>query len=248
MKAAFFIYSNTYSMKKIIILLIAVNFFNSCKNSETQTQDKIAKTNSSASLNCLSKLDLRYDELMSVDEVAKILNKSPEEFKTKSIDRKDEYGEVYYFWESDRPDQPSPLSAHVLIPDNNFVGFSSLNAYDANLPAETFLERFNTAYKEMNEEEIAQMETRMEQHLENKTDEERESVRGFVEVRKSSGFEHVDNLGDAAYWRFNKERGGEMVTLFGNETFTVYTKISHDANENLDLAKKLAQNLMDNCK
>src|SRR5690606_17581767 len=85
--------------------------------------------------------------------------------------------------------------------------------------------------------EIAQMETRMERHLENKTEEEKEEVKGFVGARKSFGFEKVKNLGDAAYWRFNTERGGEMVSLFGNETFTVYTKISHDADENLERAQ-----------
>lgn len=248
MKAAFWIYSKTFSMKKIMILLIGMSIFTSCKNSETESQDKITtKTSTSPNLNCLSKLDLRYDELLPLDDVARILNMSPDEFKTKTIDRKDSYGEVYYSWESDRPSQPSPVSEHVMVPDNNFIGFSSLNAYDADLPAEAFRERFDTAYKEMSEEEIAQMEARMEKHLENKTEEERETVKGFVGARKSSGFEKVDNLGDAAYWRFNTERGGEMVTLSGNETFTVYTKISHDPDENFDLAKKLVQLVMNNC-
>lgn len=188
-----------------------------------------------------------YEQLLPLSEVSALLALDDIKIRTKSIDRKDQYGNCYYFWASDRPDVPSRLSVHVQLPDENFVGISGLHAYGAHLSLQDALENFEMGYKQLNDDELSRIEKNMEKHLEDKSDEEKRAVEDLVELRKHTAYGKVNHLGQSAFWKFSTKNGGELVILWGKEQFTVFTKISHDEPENLALAKKLVQTVMDRC-
>lgn len=231
-------------MKHFTLILIAAVMILSCnnnsKNSETQIAGKSTK-------NCLTDLDLDYDQLLSIEEVAQALSLSVEDLRKKSIDRKDQYGEAYYFWKSDRPDIPSLLSIHVQMPDENFIGISGLNPFDDDYSIQEIKNIFEFRYKKLNEEEVIQLQENTAKHLEDKSEDEKKSIEGIVEQRKKSSYEKVENFGESAFWRFSTERGGELVILYGNEQFTIYIKTNYKNQRNLEVAKKLAEFVMNKC-
>ncbi|MET3731765.1 hypothetical protein [Moheibacter stercoris] len=234
---------------KQIAVIVSLCFFFSCKNEGTQSKEQeLGVASKSISLNCLGSLDYTYTQLLPVENLAELLGLSINDFEIKTTDRKDQYGNAYYFWKSDRPEVQSPVSEHIFLPDDNFVGISNLSAYNSEMKSAEILDAFDRAYKVLSDEEIAQIEENLNQHLESRSEEEKSSVQGLMTARTNFNFRNIENLGDKAYWRFSEEKGGELVTLFGNEKFSIQTKISLIENENLDLAKKMSQSVMDNCK
>jgi len=231
-------------MKNFSLLVFTAIVFFACKNSEQKTEDE---NSAKIPKNCLTDLDFNYEQLLSLNEVSAVLALGDTKVKTNSIDRKDQYGEVYYSWQSDRPDMETPLSVHFLIPDKNSVGISGLKAYSEELSNENVLGSFERAYKQLSDSELKEIDKNTQKHIENKTAEEKETVEGLVEARKNFTFEKIENFGRSSFWKFSVKNGGELVTLFGNEQFSIYIKISHDADENLELAKRLAQTVMDKC-
>ncbi|HLW62284.1 MAG TPA: hypothetical protein VKY33_02685 [Flavobacterium sp.] len=231
-------------MKNFSLLVFTAIVFFACKNSEQKTEEenfaKITK-------NCLTDLDYNYEQLLSLNEVSAVLTLDDTKVKTNSIDRKDQYGNVYYSWKSDRPDMESPISVHFLVPDNNSVGISGLNSYSEDLSSESVLANFEIEYKQLSDSELKELDKNTQQHTENKTAEEKETLKGIVEARKNFSYKKIENFGRSSFWRFSEKNGGELVTLIGNEKFSIYIKISYDADENLEMAKKLAKTVMDKC-
>lgn len=234
---------------KQIAVIVSLCFFFSCKNEGTQSKEQeLGVASKSISLNCLGSLDYTYTQLLPVENLAELLGLSINDFEIKTTDRKDQYGNAYYFWKSDRPEVQSPVSEHIFLPDDNFVGISNLSAYNSEMKSAEILDAFDRAYKVLSDEELAQIEENLNQHLEGKSDEERKSVEGLVEARQNSTFQEIENMGDLAYWKFNLENGGELVTLYGNEKFSIHVKINHNADENLRIAKNIAKKVLEKCK
>lgn len=236
-------------MKKIAFIASLCLFF-ACNNAQGNRDTSPLGNNISKNKekNCLTKKDLFYQELLKLKDVAELISLPESDFKVKSTDRKDEYGDVYYSWKSDRPDLPNALSVHVMIPDNNFIGFSSLNAYDDDLTDIKVLETFEIGYKQLSEAELDAINKNAERHLEGKTAEEKEAVAGFLEVRKNFNYEKIENFATSTFWRFSEEKGGELIVLSGNEKFKISVKINHNADENLALAKQIAEKVLSLCK
>lgn len=67
-----------------------------------------------------------------------------------------------------------------------------------------------------------------------------------MKKRESMHFELVEGLGTRVYWKWERF-GGELVTLVGKSKFTVVTKVSDDPSQNLELARKLALEVIRKC-
>ncbi len=218
----------------------------SCKSDPadgtSQTNGKIAKH--LASLNHdYSKLLTKEDVLkhLSVDDAALVEMK----YDGEAVAAHPEYGDCVYEWPSDRP----PVKVNPQFPpqpDLNNVRISNLSFEDGK-PAD-IRSSFDTAYKPMTAAEIDAATARMEKHFEGKPAEQLETAKGFLKSRGESKFRHVENVGDSAYWRPTKVMdmplGVELVVLTGNAKFTITAKTSSDDEENLELAKKMAQEVL----
>lgn len=215
------------------MLYLAIIFL-SCKNEMKEPTDgKLTiATVGNFSKNCLHQTNLTYETLLPLEEIQKILMLNLEKVVVNANNRKDEYGSVYYIWPSDRPDRPNPIIAHLTTPDNNSIGIAGLYAYHESLQSSQIIDSFEMGYKQLWEGKTDSLFTPHEQKVEN----------------KANLFKSVSDLGQSAFWKFNSQNGGELVVLLGNEKFSIYTKISHDADENLLLAKKLAQIVIDKCR
>ena len=59
--------------------------------------------------------------------------------------------------------------------------------------------------------------------------------------------EFVDGVGSSAWYKWTDNYGGELSVLAGRAQFKIRIKISQDADENKELAKKLAQIAISKC-
>lgn len=234
-------------MKKNTLCFLFVVLLFSCKNTSQTNMygvEQVVLDSGNHSKGCLTQLNLTYEELLTVDQVAQIFLLDKAEVKTSLNDRNDEYGNVYYSWKSDRPDLSMTDNEHTQSPDDNFVGVSGLYAYNENRSKQDIISSFEMGYHQLSDAEFLAID---DNELEDRRQPEKKVANQMLEARKRNVFERVKDLGQSAFWKFHPQNGGELVVLFGNEKFSIYTKVSHEAEENLVWAKKLVQIILDQC-
>lgn len=233
-------------MKYIKVLLITsmTIIMLSCHSSSKNSDTSLTKNNI---VNCLTNLNLAYEELLSLDEVAETLSISTDAIKKKSIDRKDQYGNVYYFWESDRPHIQSRLSVHVEIPDDNFLGLGSLQKFDESYTPQEIINIFESRYQKLSNEEQKIIKENIDKHFSENNVENKKDAEKFVELREKNYYYKIEDFGESSFWRFNSDNGGELIVLYGKEQFNIYVKTSNKPKDNLEIAKKAARIVMSKC-
>lgn len=236
----------TMKLFKYLLLLTGCLAFISCKEGSASAasggsgpQGKVAKH--------LAALDYNYGEMLTEEDVRKIaeLDASTEIEKTQEDNKatgSPEYGHCVYEWASDRPDvRINPQFPPQ--PDLNSVRISNL-AVDDDDPKKV-LSRFETAYRPMTKEQIDASIARLEESFKDKPADQLETAKGFIEARGKSKYQHVEGIGDSAYWATSKVMdlylGSELIVLTGNAQFKITAKVSADDQENLKVAKEAAK-------
>ena len=69
----------------------------------------------------------------------------------------------------------------------------------------------------------------------------------MMKVRKKSNWDFVENIGSSSWYKWNNQFGGELAVLAGKAKFYIRLKISDDPQENLEVAKKLAEKVLAKC-
>src|SRR5690606_2984700 len=161
--------------------------------------------------------------------------------------RKDQYGNVYYFWESDRPHTQSRLSVHVEIPDDNFLGLGSLQKFDESYTPQEIINIFESRYQKLSNEEQKIIKENIDKHFSENNVENKKDAEKFVELREKNYYYKIEDFGESSFWRFNSDSGGELIVLYGKEQFNIYVKTSNKPKDNLEIAKKAARIVMSKC-
>ncbi|HLT41262.1 MAG TPA: hypothetical protein VKZ95_01040 [Sphingobacteriaceae bacterium] len=224
----------------------------SCASGDASTNDssleatgsKKASKKELMTSDCLEMFDYDYCGMVTIQDIQKHHTIDLSTIEKKDGGIKGEYGSVLYTWASDRPDQDvkvSPMS--ISVPDLNTVGIKRLTFYDDG-SAQT-VESFSIGYRGFSEEELATMNSDLESRYSDP--EELESAKSLLKIRANMDFELVEDLGTRAYWKWGEQYGGELITLVGRSSFTIVSKISDDAHQNLELAKKLAREVINKC-
>jgi hypothetical protein len=226
------------------------------ENSNGENLQEISNKNQSdiKKADCLAGYNHDYSRLLTKEDVLKhisILN--PAELKIKynqnSVQRKPEYGEIYYNWPIDRPDVQINPSFPLKTPDMNTVSFSNLSFKEGNVA--DIRERFHTAYKEMSPEELDLGMASLEESFKDKSIKELETAKKLLIARSNSKNKPVSGVGDYAYWFPTKTMdlylGSKIVVLAGNAQFEVTAKMSENDEENLEVAKKIALEILAKC-
>lgn len=242
-------------MNKIRFLIgaFATLLVSSCTSGDASTSDSSSEAtgNKKASKielttsDCLEMFNYDYSRMVTIQDIQKhhAIDLSTIEKKDGGI--KGEYGSILYTWASDRPDLDVKVSTmSIKVPDVNTVGVKMLSFYNDG-SAET-VESFSIGYRGLSEEELETMNSNLENRFSDP--EELEKAKSLLQARGNMNFELVEGLGTRSYWKWGEQYGGELITLVGRSRFTIVTKISDDPNQNLELAKKLAQEVINKCK
>lgn len=192
---------------------------------------------------CLESFKEDYEKLLTKDDMT-----SSYAFDIGKADhnlRSGSYGEHNYRWESDRaPIETVILNQNIKGPDYNTIGIANLSFYDNDADLKSNRDYFDRGYKTLSEKEIKEVED----NLAKQPDDVKKSGEGFMEIRKKMKWEFVDGVGTSAWYKWSENYGGELTVLSGRAKFEIRLKVSEDRDENRDLAKKLAQKVIDKCK
>ena len=242
-------------------LFCAVLFLYSCNSAESESiseENVVSSSSLSNSVNkkadCLVTFNHDYSRLLTIDDVLKHVSiedpqKMEVKYDEKSVQKNPEYGEIFYNWPSDRPDVQISPSFPLKQPDMNTISLTNLDFKEGS-PAE-IQERFHTSYKVMSQEEIDAGMERLEKYYKDKPAKQLESAKKLLKARGESKNKPVEGIGDYAYWFpvkvMNLYLGSKIVVLTGNAQFEVTAKLSENDEENLELAKKIALEVLAKC-
>ena len=249
-----------------------IPFFNACivcvafllyscnaSEDENSTGEKTASTSTSSKsgqkiANCLVKFDHDYSKLLTKEDVLKHISlDNPEgleiKYNEKSVKKYPEYGEIYYNWPSDRPDIQISPSFPLKQPDMNTVSLTNLAFKEGDIAS--IQDRFHTSYKVMSQEQIDAGMARLEESFKDKPAKDLETAKKLLEGRGKSKNISVEGIGDHAYWFPTKVMdlplGSKIVVLVGNAQFEVVAKVSENDEENFEVAKKIALEVLAKC-
>lgn len=242
--------------------IVCVAFFIfSCNSSESEiavgekmVSSAAASKSDQKTASCLTKFNHDYSKLLTKEDVLKHISMiDPEglemKYDAESVKKYPEYGEIFYTWPSDRPDVQMHPSFPSKYPDENSISLTNLDFKDGD--ADQLRNRFQTAYKQMSREEIDAGLARLEKSFKDKPAEELEIAKKLLKGRGKSKNSPVEGVGDHAYWFPTKVMdlylGSKIVVLAGNAQFEVLVKVSGNDEENFEVAKKIALEVLAKC-
>src|SRR5690554_915674 len=230
---------------KTIIYSTALLFILSCGNQSTEESTaETARTSQSIDKKtsaCFEKFDDRYDELLTRSDIEEILSIDDASYQMETS-----YGSAQHQWNSDRPDLEYNIAGQSIKgPDRNRIVIKNLNFYDST-DADEIMGNFDTSYKKLTQEEYDQLLSNLEKNYENDAA-GLERAKGFLDARLNLEFESLNGLGDAAYWKWHDQHGIELAVLVGDTHFIIENKTAVSKEENLEIAKQLAEKVIEKC-
>jgi len=154
-----------------------------------------------------------------------------------------------HYWKSDRTRTMKMGNSTMEIPLQNQIGLMWVGSDLFMIGKKaTPLENFKSFYRNPTQEEMDRAFKMAEERLKSDpkySKEQAEAASGIAKgMAAKNKFEDVPGIGDAA--SFNKEEN-YLTVLVGATTFQVVASVSKDKDVNLDLAKKLAKEVLARC-
>lgn len=233
---------NLKIMKKTILIITIAAMAFSCSSDKKKSEEGDTAKTSSNSYDCLLKYEDKYDALLTVDEMASVYSFNPQEVEVDVSNRS--YGHHTVKWPSDRPDMTLKVAGmDMTLKDENSLSVAVLSYFSKDLKLDEAKNQFDRGYKKLSAQEIDEIN----KNLEKTPEENREINKDLMDARTKMNYAFVDNLGSSAWYKWNKNYGGELAVLAGRTKFNIRTKISKDSLENLEVSKKLAQVIIEKC-
>jgi len=229
-------------MKKTAIVLSALFLF-SCSGKENTSVN--TKSNFKIS-DCLEKFDFDFCKMLTQQDILKHYKIDFSKTKVDSNSRTGQYGECIYQWESDRSKISIEISkTKMIMPDMNRLGIDNLFLSSKDLDQESILLLFDRGYKSLPETEINQEKENLKDKI--KDEERLKTALDLMDMRGKFAYKPISGIGNGAYWKWKEPYGGELVVLVGRAKFTIISRVSLDIEENLELSKKLALEVIGKC-
>jgi hypothetical protein len=243
-------------MKNLFVLLCLALV--ACNNStETSTGDapKTEVASAVGNADCLvSHADKgTLDQLLPLDAIRKHYN-VPEGAQKQydyRADAKKHDKDVYeYTWDSDRTGKMNVAGREITYPLSNRIGLRWVGSDLFMITGKaTPLESFKAFYRNVSAEEKEEAfkkagELMKEKGYDEKTTETATDMAKDLSADEIT-FKEITGVGEAASWRIREK---ELTVLVGERTFQVSVDISSNDEENIELAKKIAQEVLAKCK
>lgn len=244
-------------MKKILVALVATSFLSCGKsNGNTNENDKnevITASVADASA-CILSYQTKYDQLLPLETIQKHytgdMSKAKKKYDFRPEAKKHDKDTYEYTWESGRSRKMKMMGQEMDVPTPNRVGLRWLGSDLFMITGKaTPLESFKAFYRNASaaEKEAAFKkagETLKEKGYDTKTTETATNMAKDLSADEII-FQGISGIGEAASWRIKEK---ELTVLVGKITFQVVVDISTNDEENLSIAKKLAQEVLNKCK
>ncbi len=244
-------------MKKILIALVATSFLSCSKsNGNTNENDKnevITASVADASA-CILSYQTKYDQLLPLETIQKHytgdMSKAKKKYDFRPEAKKHDKDTYEYTWESGRSRKMKMMGQEMDVPTPNRIGLRWLGSDLFVITGKaTPLESFKAFYRNASaaEKEAAFKkagETLKEKGYDTKTTETATNMAKDLSADEII-FKDISGIGEAASWRIKEK---ELTVLVGKITFQVVVDISTNDEENLLIAKKLAQEVLNKCK
>lgn len=244
-------------MKKILIALVTTSFLSCSKsNGSTNENDKSeAITTPVADVStCILSYQSKMDQLLPLEIIKKHytgdMSKAKKNYDFRPEAKKHDKDTYEYTWESGRSRKMKLMGRDMDVPTPNRIGLKWLGSDLFMITGKaTPLESFKAFYRNASaaEKETAFKkagETLKEKGYDAKTTETATNMAKELSADDII-FKEISGIGEAASWRIKDK---ELTVLVGKITFQVVVDISTDNEENLSIAKKLAQEVLNKCK
>ena len=250
-------------MKKSLIslALLAVSLFSfSCGNdaegtSATTTAENTVETTAEGSGNgdCILSFQRKLDEMLPLEVIKKhYMGEMPDaemEYNKSAPERSASTDKYIYAWKSDRTFKMKMGNSTIEAPLQNEIGVMWVGSDLFMIGRKpTPLENFKAFYRNATQEEMDKAFKIAEERVKSDPNYSKEQAETATEMAKGmtakNKFEDVPGIGDAA--SFNKEEN-YLTVLVGPITFQVIASVSKDKDVNLELAKKLAKEVLAKC-
>ncbi|MBU1820275.1 MAG: hypothetical protein KKG00_02020 [Bacteroidetes bacterium] len=202
---------------------------------------------------CILSYQLKLDELLPLNVIKKHYTGEMPDAKMKynksAPERKATTDKYVHSWKSDRTRTMKMGNSTMEIPLQNEIGVMWVGSDLFMIgKKKTPLENFKAFYRNPTQEEMDRAFKAAEERLKSDPKYSKEQTETATGLAKSMAandkFEDVQGIGDAA--SFNKEEN-YLTVLVGATTFQVIAHVSKDKDVNLDLAKKLAKEVLAKC-
>jgi hypothetical protein len=207
---------------------------------------------------CLSELVEKneIEKMISKEKVASIVGISAdkiafEENKSSSA----EYSTVRFEWE---PEQERTMTMEMKVGDRtvsqtlplqNGINVGKIDVI-GDKKDQSALEYFNSTYGPKTKEEKAQAMERIDRAQETSDQVSEESAAMIKSMADKLTSSRVDGIGSSAFGAVNNARGMiyyNLKVLHGDTMFEITTDVSEDSDEDIRIAKAIAQKIIDNC-
>lgn len=242
---------NIITSLSFVLLLIHTSCSNEAKGSADSSEPINEAVNSNA--DCLFDYMTKYDQLLPLEVIKKYYDvpssaKMNYDFRP---DAKTHDKDTYeYTWDSDRVRKMKFGGQVMDVPSPNRIGLRWVGSDLFMIQGKsTALENFRSFYKNSS---AAEKEAAFKQAAKSLKEKgyDSKTVDAATNMGKELAadeiiFQNIESLGEAAVWIIKEK---ELTVLVGNITFQINVEVSENDEENINLAKKLAQEVLNKCK
>jgi hypothetical protein len=240
-------------------LILGFLFATSCggkANSDSTSTEKVESSESVSGGNgdCIISYQSKYDELLPLDVIKKHFKgempDAEKEYDKNSNEKYRNHDKYIYTWKSNRTRTMEIGGNKMTLPIANEIGLQWVGD-DMFMMSKnkTPLENFKGFYRNASQEEIDKAMAIADAQIRKKegvTKEQADAATGMAKgMSAETRFENVEGVGEAASWVVKENK---LVVLVGNVTFQVIANVGTDKAANIDLAKKLAIEVLNKCK
>ena len=241
------------------MLILGFLFVTSCggkANSDSTSTEKIESNESVSGGNgdCIISYQSKYDELLPLDVIKQHfkgdLSSAKKKYDKSSNEKYRNHDKYIYTWKSDRTRTMEIGGNKMTVPIANEIGLQWVGD-DIFMMSKNKspLENFKGFYRNASQEEIDKAMAVAEAQVRKKegvTKEQADAATGMAKgMSAETRFENVEGIGEAASWVV---KDNKLVVLVGNVTFQVMANVGTEKAANIDLAKKLALEVLNKCK
>lgn len=204
--------------------------------------------------NCLLTYQDKYDQLLPLAAIQKHyqgdMGKAKKEYKINTTPKYRNQDTYQYRWPSDRTRTMKLMGKDMTVPVSNRIGLTWVGDDMFKMSkSKSDLENFRFFYRNLTKKELDVAFGKAEKQVENKTNATKEQKAAGIGIAKdmaaATKFENVVGVGEAAVWKLGEN---ELIVLFKGYTFQVIADVSKEKATNLELAKKLATEVLAKCK
>jgi hypothetical protein len=250
-------------MKKTIILPVIVAFaMTACNNTTANNTEKSVSeapnteaVSTAGNADCLkSHADKgTLDQLLPLDVIKKHHNvpaQAKKKYSYRAEAKKHDKDTYEYTWDSDRVRKMKIAGREVEYPSSNRIGLRWVGSDLFTIMGKpTPLENFKAFYRNTTAAEKEAAFKKAGESMKEKGYDAKTTETATNMAKDLSGdditFKDITGVGDAASWRIKEK---ELTVLVGKITFQVSVEVSSNDDENIELAKKLAAEVLAKCK